>query len=56
MIREFCSKYTPPAKVLGASAGSSLVVITRVLAVDADALGAMLYAAATSAGIGDAEP
>ena len=47
-IREWCSKYTPPAKVRGASAGSSLVVITGVPDVDADALGAILYAAATT--------
>jgi hypothetical protein len=50
MIREFCARVAPRAGLIGVvHAGSRLVVISRVPADQADALGEMLYAAATSA-------
>lgn len=48
LIRDFCARAAPRARLIGVDAGSDLVVISRVPADEADALGAMLIAATTS--------
>jgi hypothetical protein len=49
MIRTFCGRAAPHARLLGVSAGSTLAVISQVPCDNADALGEVLYAAAMAA-------